>query len=393
MQYNFDEPVNRRNTYSLKWSVPEKELPMWVADMDFQTAPEIISALQKRVSHGIFGYTTVPDEWYQAYMNWWSRRHGLQMHKDWLLFCTGVVPAIGSTIRKLTTVGENVLILTPVYNIFFNSILNNGRCVLESPLKYDGESYQVDFDDLEYKLAQPETTMMILCNPHNPMGKVWSKETLGHIGELCWKHHVTVISDEIHCDLTASGCEYVPFASVSEKCRQNSITCIAPTKAFNLAGVQTAAIMIPNETLRHKVNRAINTDEIAEPNVFAIEAVIAAFTKGEPWLSALQKYIEGNKGFVSSFLESELPRLKVVPGQATYLVWIDCGKILGNATDLSQFLREETGLYLSSGNQYGGNADNFLRLNVGCSKEVLKDGLDRLKQGLLAYEKVLVSLC
>lgn len=269
MNYNFDEPINRRNTHSLKWNVPERELPMWVADMDFQTAPEIILALQKRVAHGVFGYTIVPDEWYQAYIGWWSHRHRFQMEKAWLLFCTGVVPAISSTVRKLTTVGENILVLTPVYNIFFNSILNNGRLVLESPLKYDGESYQVDFDDLERKLAQPQTTMMILCNPHNPVGKVWSRETLEQIGELCWEHHVIVISDEIHCDLTAPRCEYVPFTSVSEKCRENSVTCIAPTKAFNLAGLQTAAVMIPNETLRHKVNRAINTDEVAEPNAFA----------------------------------------------------------------------------------------------------------------------------
>lgn len=387
MNYNFDEPINRRNTHSLKWNVPERELPMWVADMDFQTAPEIILALQKRVAHGVFGYTIVPDEWYQAYIGWWSHRHRFQMEKAWLLFCTGVVPAISSTVRKLTTVGENILVLTPVYNIFFNSILNNGRLVLESPLKYDGESYQVDFDDLERKLAQPQTTMMILCNPHNPVGKVWSRETLEQIGELCWEHHVIVISDEIHCDLTAPRCEYVPFASVSEKCRENSVTCIAPTKAFNLAGLQTAAVMIPNQTLRHKVNRAINTDEVAEPNAFAVEAAIAAFTEGGPWLTALLEYIEENKRFVNSFLERELSQLKATPSESTYLLWIDCRKILGNTAELSKFLREHTGLYLSAGNQYGGNEDNFLRMNIACPRESLKDGLARLKQGITAYEE------
>lgn len=393
MNYYFDEPINRRNTHSLKWNVPEKELPMWVADMDFKTAPEIISALRKRVTHGIFGYTVVPDEWYEAYREWWSRRHHFQIEKDWLLFCTGVVPAISSAVRKLTTVGENILILTPVYDIFFHSILNNGRCVLESPLKYDGESYHIDFDDLGRKLAEPQTAMMILCNPHNPVGKVWSRETLEHIGELCWEHHVTVISDEIHCDLTAPGCEYVPFASVSEKCRENSVTCIAPTKGFNLAGLQTAAVMIPNKTLWHKVNRAINTDEIAEPNAFAIEGAIAAFTQGEPWLTALLEYIENNKRFVHSFLESELPQLKAAPTQATYLLWIDCSKILKNTADLSRFLREHTGLYLSDGNQYGGNGNYFLRINIACSRESLKEGLSRLRQGVFAYEEWIVSLC
>lgn len=387
VNYHFDEPINRRDTHSLKWSVPENELPMWVADMDFLTAPEIILALQKRAAHGIFGYTIVPEQWYQAYLGWWSRRHGFHMEKEWLLFCTGVVPAISSIVRKLTMPGEHILVLTPVYNIFFNSILNNGRCVLESPLRYDGESYEVDFDDLERKLALPQTTMMILCNPHNPVGKVWSRETLERIGELCRNYNVMVISDEIHCDLTASGCNYIPFASVSENCRENSITCVAPTKAFNLAGLQTAAVIIPNETLRHKADRGINTDEIAEPNAFAIEAAIAALTEGEPWLTALLEYIESNKCFAEEFLERELPQLKAVSAQATYLLWIDCSKILANAAELSGFLREHTGLYLSAGNQYGGNGDNFLRMNIACSRQLLKEGLVRLKSGISAYKK------
>lgn len=392
MNAYFDERVDRRKTHSLKWNGPENELPMWVADMDFQTAPEIIEALQKRVAHGIFGYTVVPEEWYQAYINWWKQRHHFELKKDWLLFCTGVVPAISSTVRKLTTVGENILLLTPVYNIFFNSIVNNGRHVLESPLSYDGESYHVDFIDLEAKLANPQTTMLILCNPHNPVGKVWSKETLEKIGELCFKYRVVVLSDEIHCDLTAPNVKYLPFASLSEKCRENSVTCIAPTKTFNLAGLQTAAIVIPNETLRHKVERAINTDEIAEPSVFAIEAAVAAFTKGEPWLIALLQYLETNKKFVHDFLERELPQLKVVPSQATYLVWIDCTKSIGNTSEFTSFLKAQTGLYLSSGNQYGGNGEHFIRLNVACSLESLSEGLTRLRQGVLAYEKMIASL-
>lgn len=308
------------------------------------------------------------------------------MEKEWLLFCTGVVPAISSTVRKLTTVGENILVLTPGYNIFFNSILNNGRHVLESPLKYDGESYQVDFEDLQRKLAQPQTTMMILCNSHNPVGKVWSRETLERIGAVCWEHHVVVISDEIHADLTASQSEYIPFGSVSEQCRENSIICIAPTKTFNLAGIQTAALVIPDETLRHKVYRAINTDEIAEPNAFAIEATIAAFTKGEPWLLALLDYIEENKRYTENYLNEELPQLKLLQSQATYLLWIDCSEMRGNAIELSRFIREHTGLYLCAGNQYGGNGDHFLRMNIACPLESLKEGLLRLKHGIIKYE-------
>ncbi len=382
MKYDFDIQIDRRNTNSLKWDVAENELPMWVADMDFQTAPEVLSAIKKRVEHGIFGYSIVSEEWNQAIMSWWRERHNFQIQKEWLIFCTGVVPAISSTVRKLTTVGENILIQTPVYNIFFNSIINNGRHVLESPLSYDGEVYHIDFKELEEKLAEPQTTMMILCNPHNPIGKIWDRETLERIGELCWKHHVLVISDEIHCDLTVPEHDYIPFASVSEKCKENSITCIAPTKAFNIAGLQTAAVIIPNETLRHKVNRALNTDEVAEPNAFAIEAAVAAFREGEAWLDELREYIQENKKYVNDFLKKELPELKSVPSEATYLLWIDCSNILENATELSKILRETTGLYLSAGNQYGGNGGQFLRMNIACPREVLKDGLKRLKRGI-----------
>ena len=202
MKYNFDEITDRRNTHSLKWDVGENELPMWVADMDFKTAPEITEAIIKRAEHGVFGYNIVPDEWYDAYINWWRTRHDFKIEKEWLIFCTGVVPAISSVVRKLTTPAENVLILTPVYNIFFNSIINNGRNVLECPLRYDGAECSIDFEDLENKLANPQTTMMIFCNPHNPVGKIWDKETLQKIGSLCSRHHVIVVSDEIHCDLT-----------------------------------------------------------------------------------------------------------------------------------------------------------------------------------------------
>lgn len=383
MNYDFDTPVNRRNTNSLKWNVDENELPMWVADMDFKTAPEILSAIQKRVDHGVFGYSIVSDKWYQAIIEWWKKRHNFQIKKEWLIFCTGVVPAISSTVRKLTTVGENILVQTPVYNIFFNSIVNNGRNILENQLKYDGKEYSIDFDDLEQKLSDPQTTMMILCNPHNPVGKIWDKKTLEHIGELCWKYHVIVISDEIHCDLTNPKCEYIPFASVSEKCRQNSITCIAPTKAFNLAGMQTSAVIIPNAILWHKVNRALNTDEVAEPNSFAIEVAITAFTEGEPWLNALRDYLYKNKLFVINYIEKEIPQLKVIQSDATYLLWIECAKVLGNATELCQFIRKNTGLYISNGSQYRGNGYNFMRMNIACRRELLKDSLERLKKGVL----------
>lgn len=386
MAYDFDQIVDRRGTGSLKWDVAEGELPMWVADMDFQTAPEIRQALAERLQHGVFGYGIIPDEWYEAYIGWWKERHGFTMEKDWLIFCTGVVPAISSMVRKLTTPAEKVLIQTPVYNIFFNSIYNNGCNVLQSPLAYSGKEYAIDFEDLEAKLADPQTTLMILCNPHNPVGKIWDRETLARIGTLCQKHHVIVISDEIHCDLTEPGKSYIPFASVSEACRNNSITCIAPTKAFNMAGMQTAAVSVPNPVLRHKVWRGLNTDEIAEPNAFAVPAAVAAFTKGGVWLDALRAYVQQSKERVVQFVAQELPQLSVVPSEATYLLWLDCGKLGGDGAEIAQVIRRETGLYLSDGDQYGGNGNQFLRMNLACPHSVVEDGLQRLKAGILAYQ-------
>lgn len=385
MKYDFDAGTDRRNTNSLKWDVAEHELPMWVADMDFTTAPAVREAIESRASHGVFGYCVIPDSWYEAYMGWWDRRHQFAMEKEWLIFCTGVVPAISSIVRKLTTPAEKVLIQSPVYNIFYNSILNNGRQVLESRLVYDGEDYSIDFEDLETKLADPQTSLMILCNPHNPVGKIWKKDILERIGELCAKHHVLVLSDEIHCDLTKPGCDYTPFAAVSEVCRDNSITCIAPTKAFNLAGLQTAAVVVPNEVLRHKVWRGLNTDEIAEPNAFAVDAAVAAFTKGEEWLDELREYIFHNIKLAAEYIDKEIPQFQVVSSQATYLMWLHYNGEVGSASDAAEFIRRETGLYLSDGVQYGGGGEEFLRMNVACPRAVLEDGLARLKEGIIAY--------
>ena len=393
MTYDFDTPTERRNTNSLKWDVAQGELPMWVADMDFQTAPEIREAIMKRAEHGIFGYSVIPDAWYEAYIQWWKMRHGYTMERDWLIFCTGVVPAISSIVRKMTTPAEKVLLQTPVYNIFFNSILNNGRQVLESPLRYDCKEYRIDFADLEEKLSDPQTALMILCNPHNPTGKIWDRQTLEKIGALCSRHHVTVVSDEIHCDLTDPGESYVPFASVSETCRQISITCMAPTKAFNLAGLQTAAVSVPDEVLRHKVWRALNTDEAAEPNAFAVEAAVAAFTRGADWLDALRDYLYENKKLAEAYIEKEIPDVRAVASQATYLLWLDCSGLIGCGREAAGFLRRETGLYLSEGSQYGGNGADFLRMNIACPRAVLKDGLERLKNGLAAYSVWAAEQC
>lgn len=385
MTYNFSKMTDRRNSGSLKWDINENEIPMWVADMDFEAAPEIVAALKKRVDHHIFGYNIVPDEYFSSIQRWWRDYHHFDIEKDWMMFCTGVVPAISSIVRKMTTVGENVLIQSPVYNIFYNSIVNNGRHILSSDLIYEDGVYHIDFADLEAKLALSQTTLMILCNPHNPVGKIWDRETLDRIGQLCAKYHVLVLSDEIHCDITAPNQEYIPFASVSETNRNISMTCIAPTKCFNLAGLQTSCIVVPNENLRVKVNRGINTDEVAEPNSFAICASIAAFNEGRPWLEELRVYIEENKQRVCEVVEKELPMLHVVPSNATYLLWIDCAKITSDSVELSAYLRKEAGVYVSDGLEYGPNGKCFIRMNVACPKERLEEGLSRFVKGIKAY--------
>ncbi|MCD8390917.1 MAG: PatB family C-S lyase [Firmicutes bacterium] len=381
--YDFDTVTDRKNTASLKWDVKENELPMWVADMDFKTAPAVAEALAARAAHGIFGYNIVPDEWYDAYISWWQARYGFTMEREHLIFCTGVVPAISSIVRKLTTPAENVLLLTPVYNIFFNSILNNGRNPISCPLVYRDRKYSIDFDDLERKLKMPQTTMMLLCNPHNPTGIIWDAQTLKTIGDMCRRNNVIVVSDEIHCDLAAPGKKYTPFASVSKEC--DSVTCIAPTKSFNIAGLQTAAVYAPAERIYNKVNRALNTDEVAEPNAFAVTAAVAAYTRGGEWLDELRAYIAENRRIVDNFIASEIPDLYLVPSDATYLLWIDCSKICGDSKALAGFIRRETGLYLSDGAQYGEGGEGFLRLNIACPKALLYDGLKRLKKAVNAF--------
>ncbi len=379
MTYDFDTVNDRRSEFSMKWDVNDGELPMWVADMDFKTAPEITEAIVKRAEHGIFGYTDVPARWKNAVISWYKKRHSLTIEYDSLMFSTGVVAAISSIVRKLTTPNENVVLLTPVYNIFFNSIINNGCRALECPLIYDGEKYEINWTDFEEKLSDKQTTLFILCNPHNPTGVIWDRETLAKIGALCKKYHVTVISDEIHCDITDPGYNYVPFASVNDVCKYNSITCIAPTKTFNLAGLQTSAVYVPDEYLFHKVWRALNTDEVAEPNVFAMTASIAAYEHGEKWLDELREYLYLNKKTVHGFIEKNIPEINIVNSHATYLLWLDCSKICENTDALADDIRAKTGLYLSKGSAFGKGGEAFLRMNTACPKRTLDDGLGRLK--------------
>ena len=380
--YDFDKQIERRGTDSIKWNVQDGELPMWVADMDFPTAPAITDAIIARAKHGIFGYSDVSDEWYDAYIGWWRERHGFEIKKEWLMFCTGVIPAISSTVRKLTTPNENVVIQTPVYNVFFNSVVNNGCRVLENPLVYKDGKYSIDFDDLEKKLSDPQTNLMILCNPHNPVSKIWDKETLARIGEIAKENGVTVISDEIHCDITRPGTGYIPFASVSDVCREISVTCISPTKAFSIPGIQTAAIVVPNAHLRNKVRRAINTDEVAEPNVFASFAPVAAFNKGGEWLDEMREYVFDNRACLENYIEKHIPELKTVKGDATYLMWVDISSLGVPSKEFCKILRRETGLFITAGSIYGDPGEGFVRINVACPRSLVEDGAKRLNAGV-----------
>ncbi len=385
MKYDFDKIIDRTGTGSLKWKNGKSMLPMWVADMDFETCPTVKEALRKRAAHGIFGYTDLDDNWYQAYMSWWKNRHGFTIEKDWLVFVTGVIPAISSAVRKLTTPGENVVIQTPVYPVFFNCIRNNGRNVLENLLSYDREnaSFSIDWEDLEKKLSDPQTSLMILCNPQNPSGNIWDKETLSRIGKLCYENHVTVISDEIHCDLVAPGCSYIPFASVSDINKKISVTCVAPTKAFNIAGIQTAAVIVPDKDLRHKMWRRINTDEVGEGNCFSAVAVESAFCEeGGKWLDALREYLWENRKVAEDFIRENIPSLRVIPSSATYLMWVDCSEVTKDADQFVDFLEKEAGLMLNSGVHFGGSGKRFVRINLACPKAMVEDGMRRLQAGI-----------
>lgn len=386
-KYNFSKVINRRNTFSSKWNVKEYELPMWVADMDFKTSPQIISALEKKIKFGIYGYEDISLEWKNSIISWWKNEHDLSISKDSLLFSTGVIPSISSLVRALTNENDNVVTLTPVYDIFFHSIENNKRKVLECPIDYKDNTYSLDFNKLENILKTPNTSLLILCNPHNPIGKIWTKEELKKIGELCNKYNVKVISDEIHCDLTRNNKKYIPFIKASKLNKEIAITCISPTKTFNLAGIQTSAIIVSNKDLYKKVYKAINNDEIAEPNIIAQIATIAAYNQSKEWLTNLKLYLDSNIELVNSYIkEKEIP-IYVIPCEATYLLWIDVSKITNDASQLAKYIRKETGLYLNEGNKYRGNGNLFLRINIACPKSTLKDGLSRLNRGIKAFIK------
>ena len=380
-RYDFESVIDRHNTNSVKWDLFDDDLPMWVADMDFSVAPKIQKAILNRAKHPVYGYTIVPDELFEAYISWWDRRYGLKMSRDDMAYAIGVMPSIASMIRCLTDVGDEILIQSPVYHVFYYFIEDNNRKVLENELVYEDGQYRIDFDDLDEKLSKVK--LMMLCNPQNPVGKIWSREDLDRILELCKKHDVIVISDEIHCDLTDPGVKYNPFKSAD-----NVIRCLSPSKSFNIAGFQSSVIETVNSELLDKIKTQMNIDNSGACNVFATTAVIAAYNESEEWLDELREVLYENKQTVKEYLESELPIIKLVECDATYLLWLDCSALNTQSKVLSEFLRENQGLFLSAGSDFGECGDNFLRMNIACPEELLLQGLDKLKAGVTALENI-----
>ena len=382
--FNFDEVVSRRGTNSVKWDTPAEEgvLPMWIADMDFKAAPVIREALQRRMDHGVFGYTKVPQAYYDAIVRWFGRKHGWKIDPASILYTIGVVPAISTIIKAVTKPGDKVLVQTPVYNCFFSSIRNNDCILEEAPLVYSPKGYTIDFEDFERKVSDPQVTLFILCNPHNPGGRVWTRGELLRMGEICLRHNVFVASDEIHCELTFDGHEYTPFASLGEEFARRSASCISPTKAFNIAGLQIANIVAADEEVRRRIDRAINIFEVCDVNPFGVEALIAAYNEGEEWLEALKEYVWDNYLFLKEFFAKNLPDYTVVPLEGSYLAWVDCRAAGMTCTELEERLEREEKLMLNAGVMYGAAGEGFMRINLACPRSVLAEGLARMERVL-----------
>lgn len=387
MEYDFSRPTERRGTDSYKWdSAPEADIiPLWVADMDFETFPGITEALQRRVAHGIFGYTRVPEAYYEAVCNWFGKHHGWHINREDIIYTSGVVPAVSAVIKALTLPGDQVIVQGPVYNCFFSSIRNNGCEMVSNSLIYNKEElrYEIDFDDLERKLAHERARLMLLCNPHNPGGCVWTRDELTRVAELCRKYGVRVVSDEIHCELTLYDNEYVPFGSLPDELSHGSITCCSPSKAFNTAGLQIANIVCRDAEVRNRIDRAININEVCDVNPFGVIALQAAYSdEGYEWLTQLRAYISSNYDLLRERFARELPKCKVIRMEGTYLAWIDCSELHISSDEIEEMLMHENKVWVNAGSMYGTEGAAFIRINMACTSELLNEGITRIVNGL-----------
>lgn len=384
MNYSFDTLTHRLGGDSYKWNVDSQDprlLPMWVADMDFRTAPAIIEALRSRVEHGIFGYTSVGNEYYSAVTDWFATRHGWTIDPRRIIYTSGVVPAVSAILKALTHPGQKVITQTPAYNCFFSSIRNNGCRLVSNQLIYNPVigSYSIDFDLLERQAADPDTTVMILCNPHNPSGRVWTPEELRRIGDICRCNAVTVIADEIHCELTFGNHRYTPFASLGTEYAEICAACVSPSKAFNIAGLQIANIVAGTDELRTRIDRAINDNEVCDVNPFGVVATIAAYRRSGEWLDALKDYLWANYQYLRSEMASHYPQYVIAPLEGTYLAWLDITPSGLSGTEFCDRLLEATGLMLNPGLMYGAEGEYHIRMNLATQQSRLADAVSRLK--------------
>lgn len=392
--FDFDHTPDRRNTRSVKWDEMPGVLPLWVADMDFATAPCVQQAVMKRAMHPCYGYTLVPADYYQSIVSWFWKRHQWRIKAEEILYTIGVIPAIAAILKAECQVGDNVVVLSPVYNAFYTLIRNAGCREIDVPLvesiKEQGEgknclmSYDIDWVALETALSHVKTTVLLFCNPQNPAGRIWKREELIRVGQLCQKHGILLISDEIHNELTAPGTLYVPFGTVASDKEAGLeglryCVCTSPSKAFNIAGLQNANIIVPEANLRRKIDRAININETCDVNPFGVEAIMAAYNEGLPWLEELCQYVWDNYAFARDYLNKEVPALKIADLQATYLMWVNYSDVLPGVTseELSHRLQEEAKIWFTEGSIYGKAGENHLRINLATSRATLAEALQR----------------
>ena len=387
MKYDFDELIDRRGTGCVKWDESPREgmdhvsdlIPLWVADMDFKAAPAILEAVIRRAEHGEFGYTVVEEAYYEAVINWFQRRHNWRIHREEILYTTGVVPAMSVAVKALTMPGEKVLILSPDYNCFFSSVRNNGCEVLETALKPVGNSFEVDWEDFEAKCADEKTTVFLLCNPHNPTGRVWTKAELSQMNDICLKYQVKVVSDEIHCELIMPGYQFQPFAAVSDLCRQNSVILNSPSKSFNIAGLQAANIICSQPEWRRRLDRAININEVCDLNPFGPVGLIAAYNESEDWIDELNQYLWGNYTFLRDFIGKNIPQWKVCRLEGTYLPWVDISATGISEQQLCDRLLSEAHVWVNPGTMYGPESGRgYIRLNIATQRSRLEEALNRI---------------
>lgn len=388
MTYDFNKVINRFNTNSVKWDNTEKLfgdeeiLPMWIADMDFTAPPLVIDAISKRAKHGVYGYTTRTPHYFQTFIDWMNRRHNWSIEKRWIRCTPGIMPALSIAIQAFTNKNDKIIIQTPVYTPFTEVVQKNDREIVLNPLILEENRYEMDFKNLEEVVQKPDVKMIILCNPHNPAGRVWSEEELTRLGQICIENGVLIVSDEAHFDIVYKGFTHTPFASISQEFADNSITCTAPSKTFNLAGVQMANIIIPNKELRDSFTKIIDTLYLGLSNTFGVTASEAAYQYGEEWLDQFLDYMEGNLIFLTEFLETNLKEIKVIPPEGTYLAWLDCRALGMESKELEQFFHEKAKVAFDEGYTFGLGGEGFTRVNMACPRSVLEEGLRRVEKAV-----------